>query len=74
MDYTFTEKEVEMMYNWGYTSEIEHGFEAEEQKLQPLPFLRNKVNQIQIHHPSIQGLVDTDMESFFLKIFYLLGK
>ena len=33
MDYTFTEKEVEMMYNWGYTSEIEHGFEAEEQKL-----------------------------------------
>ena len=33
MDYTFTEKETEMMFNWGYTSEIEHGFEAEEQKL-----------------------------------------
>ena len=31
MDYTFTEKETEMMFNWGYTSEIEHGFEAEEQ-------------------------------------------
>ena len=26
MDYTFTEKETEMMFNWGYTSEIEHGF------------------------------------------------
>ena len=23
MDYTFTEKETEMMFNWGYTSEIE---------------------------------------------------
>ena len=44
------------------------------QKLQPLPFLRNKVNQIQIHHPSIQGLVDTDMESFFLKVLVLIQK
>lgn len=33
MDYTFTEKEVEMMYEWGYTHEVEHGFEADEQKL-----------------------------------------
>jgi hypothetical protein len=22
MDYTFTEKETEMMFNWGYTSEF----------------------------------------------------
>ena len=33
MDYTFTEKETEMMFNWGYTSEIEHGFEAEEEEI-----------------------------------------
>ena len=33
MNYTFTEQEVEMMYNWGYTHEIEHSFEVEEQKL-----------------------------------------
>ena len=50
MDYTFTEKEVEMMYNWGYTSEIEHGFEAEEQKLYDklerifTPLQKKKVN------------------------------
>ena len=50
MDYTFTEKETEMMFNWGYTSEIEHGFEAEEQKLYDklerifTPLQKKKVN------------------------------
>ena len=33
MDYTFTEKEVEMMYNWGMYADGESGFNEEEQKL-----------------------------------------
>ena len=33
MNYTFTEKEVEMMYSWGLAHEMECGFDAEDQKL-----------------------------------------
>ena len=33
MDYTFTEKEVEMMYNWGMYAVGDSGFNEEEQKL-----------------------------------------
>ena len=33
MNYTFTEKEVEMMYNWGMYADWESGFNEEEQKL-----------------------------------------
>ena len=33
MDYTFTEKEVEMMYYWGQYADNESGFTEEEQKL-----------------------------------------
>ncbi len=33
MNYTFTEEEVEMMYNWGMYADGESGFNEEEQKL-----------------------------------------
>ena len=33
MNYTFTEKEVEMMYNWGMYADGESDFNEEEQKL-----------------------------------------
>ncbi len=54
MNYTFTEQEVEMMYNWGYTHEIEHGFEVEEQKLYDklerifTPLQKEKVNLVRL--------------------------